>query len=258
MEFDLRAWPCLTPRRGGGRLARMERRAASVAVADLDGPAIARQLADDLSPDSPTPPDIRQPALAVQHAATPEQFSIFLQSLKSGMTVRRACAAAGTVWTAITHFLGHGRPEDIQAWHAARAACDSVRAAFALDRAHDLGVEGYDDPLSFKGELTGDSVHRHSEKMIELLAKAGTPALQGGRMEISGPGGGAIAIGALVVGPVPPASLAEWSEVYRAQRAAAGRGAMAAGAGSQPKPVTVVPVRRKRPKNVPVTGDGQA
>lgn len=175
-------------------------------------------------------------ALAAKYGgiATEKQFAAFTAALSRGAKLSEAASMAGVPWPAIANHIRTLAPPDQAKWWAAVEASTKFRALLAVDKCFELGVEGVDGEVNVK---RGHAWRYYKDR--ELVAKIGTPALQGGKVELSGPGGGAIAIGALVIGPMPPASLAEWSEVYREQRRKAGRGPMAAGAAAQAKPVRV-------------------
>lgn len=177
------------------------------------------------------PADLINPASVPVKPCTPEQFAAFLPRYAAGLTVAAACAAAGTTWTAIALYRTSGSmsPAESAQLEQARKIRFDTHEDLAADQSVRLGVEGYDVPLSWRGKLTGHKIRTHSEASLDRLMRRGQ------KVELSGPNGGAIAIGALVVGPVPPVSLAEWADEYQRQRAAAGRGPFAAGA----KPVAV-------------------
>jgi hypothetical protein len=102
---------------------------------------------------------------------------VFLDAIRSGHTVRRACDIA----------------EITPSWYV-RERQRNPEFAAAYDEAKELGVQaieqvaidlalGKQRPVHYRGEVV-DHVDEYSERMIELLLKARRPELYGDRQRI--------------------------------------------------------------------------
>lgn len=115
----------------------------------------------------------------------------FLEALRQGMSVSAAVKASGMGQT----YLYERKKTDeefAKDWDAAI----EVGSDMIEDEIKRRGVDGWDEPLAFQGQLTGDVVRKYSDTLLIFLAKARRPEkfrdVQ--KLTVSGPNDGPIQI----------------------------------------------------------------
>jgi hypothetical protein len=108
-------------------------------------------------------------------------------------------AVAAQPWHPLRWFLLEREkdPDFDEAWAQAQLEAAGKLRAEAWRR----GVDGVEDPLSFRGQLTGDAVKKYSDTLLLALLKAHDPAFrESSKVELSAAPGGAVDAGALLAG----------------------------------------------------------
>jgi hypothetical protein len=127
----------------------------------------------DKAQDMPTPQDFGFPSKpTVAQARCWANQERFLQALAQSGSVGAAAAAVGVPLQTVYN------------WDSVDIYTYKMRKQWALEafmgkvetEINRRGVEGWDEPLSFKGQLTGDTVRRYSDNLLMFRAKKLDPA----------------------------------------------------------------------------------
>lgn len=83
-------------------------------------------------------------------------------------------------------------------WHAARETGEDLRKELRLSEAHHRAVDGWNEPVYYKGKRCG-IIRRFDSRLLEMLLKADDPAKFSEKAEVKHTGTGAEAGGITVV-----------------------------------------------------------
>jgi hypothetical protein len=94
-----------------------------------------------------------------------------------------------TGWMEMTALQG-GKPMFNALWKAARQAGEDLRRELRESEAHRRAVDGWDEPVFWKGKQTG-LIRKFDSKLLEMMLKADNPERYAEHQEIKHTGGGA-------------------------------------------------------------------
>jgi hypothetical protein len=105
------------------------------------------------------------------HKITPARRAIFLETLTRTGHVTAACAAAGVSLSG-TYSLRKRDGTFARAWEEAL----ETAVGTMMEEARRRGVEGWDEPVFYKGEPVG-AIRRYSDRLLIQLLQAHKPEL---------------------------------------------------------------------------------
>jgi len=114
----------------------------------------------------------------------------FIRILRDTCNVRRSADEAGINRITVTRWRAKDESFSV-AWDEALEEAKDLLEAEAWRR----GVDGYDKPVTYQGEIT-TTYKEYSDRMLEILLKAHRPAFRE-RRELTGPEGGPVQLEAI-------------------------------------------------------------
>lgn len=109
--------------------------------------------------------------------ATVAQKRAFLEVLFDGQNITVALRKAKLVWRQVSWALANGRhhdPDFLELYKEGLRVQQELRQIQREEKADSLALDGWKEPILYKGKEV-KSIHRVSERMLELQLKRGAP-----------------------------------------------------------------------------------